>query len=90
MTDEPTPITPLAFTQHRVLTMDAPWPERTSIMPAVLQSPHVYFATYDEQAQTVTFDIFNGSATYKISGEVEAGGALVAELVDSKKTSRKV
>lgn len=92
MPDEPTPeITPLQFTQHLVLVVEQPWPERTSFMPEMLQRPYVYHATYHEDARIVRFKVFNGEATYKLSGETEAGGALVADLVpdSAKRTSRR-
>jgi hypothetical protein len=89
--EQPPEITPLAFTQHLVLVVEQPWPERTSFMPTLLQNPHVYHATYDEAAKTVEFSVFNGGARYHLTGETEAGGALVAELVpdSAKRTSRR-
>lgn len=91
MPDEKPPITPLAFTQHLVLVVEGAWPERTSVMPDLLRNPHVYHATYDERAKTLTFDVFNGGAVYRITDETLPNGALVAELVPdtAKKTTRR-
>lgn len=90
MADEQPPITPLNFTQHVVVTVER-WPQKTAVMPDLLRNPHTRNATYDEQAQTLTFEVFNGGAVYKILGETTANGALVAELVEgsARKTSRR-
>lgn len=84
---ERSPITPIAFTQHLVVTVDA-WPERTSFMPDALTSPHLYHAAYDARARTLTFAIFNGAAVYRLTGEALPHGALVAERVEHATTDR--
>ncbi len=87
MPEEQPPITPLHLTQHVVHTVDE-WPERTSFMPEWLTYAHVYSATVD--GDTVTINAFNGTAEYHLTGETEAGGARVAELVDGAVTDRTV
>lgn len=84
------PITPINFEMHTVFVV-TDWPARTLVAPDFLKYAHTRNATYDEQAQTLTFEVFNGGAVYKILGETTANGALVAELVEgsARKTSRR-
>jgi len=90
MANEPTPVTPLVFKPTTVFSIEGAWPERTSVMPMMLARPEIQRVAYDEQARTVTFDVFNGSATYHLTGETEPNGALVAERVEHKRTGRKI
>ena len=58
---------PIAFVQHVVLVMEGAWPEVTTFTDDMLRNAHVYHATYDEQAGTVEFSIFNGGAVYQLA-----------------------
>lgn len=82
-------IEPLQLEQH-VLHIVKRWPKRTSFMPTFLAAPHVYGGTLEGDVLTLT--MFNGSASYRLTGEEQPNGAKVAELVDgsNKLTSRRV
>ena len=89
MADEPqTPdIEALKFTQYIVREVES-WPARTAFSLELFQAPHLYDAKV--QGDDIVFEVFNGTATYRLTGETLDNGAKVAEKVDGKKTSRKV
>lgn len=90
MADQPE-VKPLHFTQHLVLVVEGAWPEVTTVTSDLLASPHVYHATYDSETKTLTFDVFNGGAQYRVTDETAPGGARIATLVpeSAKRTSRR-
>jgi hypothetical protein len=85
--DEPLPIEPLHLTQHTAYTVTR-WPERTSFTDDWLKMAHVYGATVD--GDTVTFDLFNGTSTYRLQRAEQVGAAIPADLIEGKITRRKV
>jgi hypothetical protein len=89
MPDEMPEIEPIHLTQHVVFRVER-WPQRTSFSQPMLDSPHVYGMIVE--GETVRFDIFNGEAVYRLTGETGPMGTRVAELVEGsdKVTARKV
>lgn len=65
MSDEQVQPEPLRFTQHVVHLVDR-WPALTSFTAGSLQQVHHIGGRYDEAAGTVTFDVFNGEAVYRL------------------------
>jgi hypothetical protein len=77
-------VEPIHFTQHLVLTVSR-WPARTAVTEAWLESPHVRQATFDPEADTVTFDIESGRAVYALRRDLDRhGGAIVADLIEER------
>lgn len=90
MDEKQPPITPIARTQHIVFTVPH-WPERTAFTEDWLTMAHVNSATVD--GDLVTFDVFNGGATYRLRRDLpREGPAIVADLVPdtARVTRRKV
>lgn len=91
MVDEPE-VTPIHLVQSMVLVMESAWPERTSFTEDLLNSAYLRGAVYDPQADTMTFDIFNGGAIYLIRRDLpSAPGSVIADLVpdSARKTTRR-
>ena len=89
MSDEPEiQPEPIRFTQHVVLTVDR-WPPRVAVTDDFLRNAHVQKATHDREADTVTFNVDNGTATYRIRRDLpKQGRAWVADLVSGDTPSR--
>jgi len=94
MADEPQP-QPIALTQAVVFIMEQTWPELTTFTDEFLRNAYLRNATYDEEAATVTFDIFNGGATYQLTrgepGPTGAPALWIGTLVEGsdQKTTRR-
>jgi hypothetical protein len=86
----PDPV-PINVVQHLIFVMEGTWPEVTTFTAEMLANPHVYHATYDEQAQTLEFNIFNGGAAYKLEPEATPNGRRIGVLVpgSDRKTTRR-
>jgi hypothetical protein len=81
MSDEQPQPTPIALTQALVLIMEQTWPQVTTFTDEFLRNAYTRGAVYDEQAGTLTFNIFNGGAIYQIApAEVGLTGAPMPRL----------
>jgi hypothetical protein len=96
MPDEQPQPTPIALTQALVFIMEQTWPQVTRFTDEFLRiTAPTRGATYDEQAGTVTFDIFNGGAVYQLdpaeTGPTGAPLPRLGTLVDgsARKTTRR-
>jgi hypothetical protein len=92
VSDEPQPI---RLTQYTCFVMEDTWPALTTFTDEFLRNAYVRNGTYDEQAGTLTFDIFNGGAVYTVApAEVGPTGAPMPRLGtlvegSDRKTSRR-
>jgi hypothetical protein len=93
MADEQPQPTPIALTQALVFIMEQTWPQVTTFTDDFLRnSAHTRGAVYDEQAGTLTFDIFNGGATYALlANPLLPAGPHLGTLVEgsARKTTRR-
>jgi hypothetical protein len=81
MADEQPQPTPIALTQAVVFYMEGVWPPLTQFTDEFLKNAHLRAAVYDEQADTLTFDIFNGGAIYQLApAEYTPNGAVLPRL----------
>jgi hypothetical protein len=92
MADEQPQPTPIALTQAVVFYMEGVWPPLTQFTDEFLKNAHLRAAVYDEQADTLTFDIFNGGATYALlANPLLPAGPHLGTLVEgsARKTTRR-
>lgn len=80
---------PIRFTQATVLLAES-WPQYTAITDDfLLRHAHRQKATFDPDADTVTFAVDNGMAVYRIRRDLpKQGRAWVAERVEGDTPGR--
>jgi hypothetical protein len=66
MSDEPQP-QPIALTQAVVFIMEQSWPQLTTFTDEFLRNAYLRNAVWDDQAGTLTFEVFNGGAQYTVA-----------------------
>ena len=65
------------------------WPERIRLTQEWLDQAYLRRATYDKEARTLVFDVFNGGATYTVKDDPDRPGAFIGERQEFRVTTRR-